>query len=230
MNPGAVHRVRDPAGISDDRETGHRKGREIVSVRDRPGDRLRAPRDVDAISPTESQGGRMSVDWTARPDVRRFSLREDPGVAALVRLAYEQEEEVRIQVGHVFAAESILVGDDLLELPNESGLARDETRGSVRTNDEARVDGVAIRLDPPGAIVLGQTRDPRRRSQLGAIVHGLLHDPTVERGPVDRVSGQAGDVEPLPIRGDALGTGDALRDPFIPRAESVRQEAELAHS
>src|SRR5207244_12837690 len=80
----------------------------------------------------------------------------------------------------------------------------------------------------PGAEGTGNRRDLGRRAQRRAIVDGAIDEPAIECGAVDRVSREAGDVEPSPVRRDALGTDDALGDPLLSGPEAVRRKAELA--
>src|SRR5207245_9995635 len=139
-----------------------------------------------------------------------------------------EEEELRFQERHVLAAESVLVRADPLEATDEARLARDEARRPVGADDDARIDRLAVCLDSPGAIVTGNPRDFGRCAQLRAIVDRAIDEPAIECGAVDRVPREAGDVEPSPVRRDALGPGDALGDPLLSRPGAVRPEAELA--
>src|SRR5256885_942450 len=230
MDPRAVHRIRDAARISDDREAGHRQGGQIVPIRNRAGDRLLPAADVDPEFPAEGHRRGVSVDRASRPDVHVLALREDPGVAAFVGLAHEQEEEIRIEDRHVLAAESIFVGNDLLESPNEARLAGDEARRPVRTDDDPRVHGFAVRLDPPAAVVPGDPGHPCRRPQVRPVAHGSLHDPAIEGRSVDRIPGKPRDVDPVPVGGDALRPRSPRGDPLLAGTEAVRLEAELAHA
>ena len=230
MDARAVHRVRDPRRIPDDGEAGRCEGRQVVPVRDRAGDRLRAPRDVDAEPPAEGDRRGVSVDGPAGPDVHTIALREDPGVASLVHPAHEQQEEVRVEDRHVFPAEAVLVRDDLLQGPHEAGLSRGQARGPIGADDHAGVEGLAVRLDAPATVVPRDRRHPRRGPQGRAVIDRVVDDPSIERGPVERVSGQSRDVKPFAVRGDAFRSRDFLGDPFLPRLESVRPETELAHA
>src|SRR5207245_2793047 len=147
-----------------------------------------------------------------------------------LRCSDVEEEELRIKEGDVVPAEPVLVCAVSFEAPHEARLARNEARRSVRTDHDVRINRLAVRLDPPSAVVTGNPGDLGRCAQLGAIVHRAVDEPAIEHRAVDRVARKAGDVEPGPVRHDAFRAGDALGDPLIPRSEAVRRESELAHA
>src|SRR2546430_2073254 len=105
-----------------------------------------------------------------------------------------------------------------------------DTCQAVRADADARIDCLAVRLDPPSPVVTGNPGDLGRRAEFAAIVHGAIDEPAVERRAVERVARETGDVEPLSTWHDALRARDALRNPFVPRPQSVRREAEFAHA
>src|SRR2546427_9971731 len=230
MDPRPIERVRDARGISRDCQAGSRKRGQVVPRRNRTGDGLRLPVDVDAELAAEVHRGGVRVDVPSGADVHRIAFREDPRVTALVRFADVEEEELRIQEGDVFAAEPVLVCADSFEAPHEARLARDEACGSVRADHDARVDRLAVRLDPPSAVVTRNPRDLGRCAQLGAMVHGAIDEPAIEHRAVDCVARKAGDVEPGPVRHDAFRAGDALSDPLISGSEAIRRESKLTHA
>src|SRR5437879_8426022 len=126
--------------------------------------------DVDAELAAEIHRGGVRVNVTSGADVHRIAFREDPRVTALVRFADVQEEELRIQEGDVFAAEPVLVCADSFEAPHEARLARNEARRSVRTDHDARINRLAVRLDPPSAVVTRTTGTLGRCAWIGAWV------------------------------------------------------------
>src|SRR5207249_41667 len=191
-------------------------------------DGLRPPVHVDAELAAKIHRGGVRVDVASGADVHRIALREYPRVTSLVRLSDVEEEELRFQERHVLAAESVLVRADPLEATDEARLTGDEARRPVGADDDARIDRLAVCLDSPPAIMTGNPRDLGRRAQLRAIVDRAIDEPAIECGAMDRVSREAGDVEPSPVRRDALGTDDALGDPLLSRPEAVRRKAELA--
>src|SRR5437660_10915466 len=76
----------------------------------------------------------------------------------------------------------------------------------------------------------GDPGHPRRRPEVRPVVHGPLHNRAVEGRSVDRVPRKPGEREAGPVRGYALRTRHALRDPRLAGTEAVRLEAELAHA
>src|SRR5437867_7619383 len=228
VDPRPVQGVRDARGIAGNGQARRPEGGQIVPRRDRTRNGLRPPVHVDAELAAKIHRGGMRIDVASRADVHRIALREYPRVTALVRLSDVEEEELRFQERHVLAAESVLVRADPLEAPDEARLTGDEARRPVGADDDARIDRLAIRLDSPGAVVTGNPRDLGRCAQLRAIVDRAIDEPAIQCGAVDRVSREAGDVEPGPVRRDALGAGDALGDPLLSGSEAVRREAELA--
>src|SRR3989304_1984491 len=84
-------------------------------------------------------------------------------------------------------------------------------RSSFRTSPTSR----AMKLAGPSAATTSRASD---------------EDPAVERGPVDRKSRKARDVEPTPIGDDALRPRHALDGPPRIRTKAVRCQAELAHA
>src|SRR5213594_3009266 len=228
MDAGAIQGVRDPRRIAGDREAGSRERGQIVSRRNRTRDGLRPPVHVDAELAAKIHRGGVRVDVASGADVHRIALREYPRVTSLVRLSDVEEEELRFQERHVLAAESVLVRADPLEATDEARLTGDEARRPVGADDDARIDRLAVCLDSPPAIMTGNPRDLGRRAQLRAIVDRAIDEPAIECGAMDRVSREAGDVEPSPVRRDALGTDDALGDPLLSGPEAVRRKAELA--
>src|SRR5207245_772022 len=171
-----------------------------VPRRNRTGDGLRLPVDVDAELAAEVYRGGVRVDVTSGADIDRIAFREDPRVTALVCFADVEEEELRIQEGDVFTAEPVLVCTDSFEAPHEARLARDEACGSVRADHDARIDRLAVRLDPPSAVVAGNPGDLGRCAQLGAIVHRAIDEPAIEPRAIDRDTREAGDVEQAYVR------------------------------
>src|SRR3989442_2588527 len=166
MEAGPVQWVRDPRRIAGDREAGSREGGQVVPRWNRTRDRLRLPVHVDPELAAKIHRGGVRIDVASGANVHRIALREDPRVAAIVRLADVQEEIIRIQEGHVLAAEAVFVRADPFEASDEARLPRDEARGSVCANQDARLDRVAVRLDSPDAVVAGKS--PRLRPSWGA--------------------------------------------------------------
>src|SRR5438445_11847300 len=110
-------------------------------------------------------------------DVHRIAFREDPRVAAVVGRADVEEEVLRIEKGNVLAPEAVLVGSDSFEVSDEARLACDETRGSVRADQDARLDGLPVRLDPPPAVATRNARDLRRCAEPRPAVDGTVDKP-----------------------------------------------------
>src|SRR2546422_8394610 len=230
MDAGPVQGVRAPRGIAGNREAGCPERGQVVSRRDRTRDGLRPSVHVDPELAAKIHRGGMRVDMASGADVHRIAFREDPRVAAVVGLADVEEKVLRIEKGDVLAPEAVLVRSDSFEVSDEARLACDETRGSVSADQDARLDGLPVRLDPPAAVVTSNARDLRRCAELRPVVHGAVDKPPIECRAADRITREPGDVEPGPVRHDARRAGHALRDPLIPRMQPVRREAELAHA
>src|SRR3989442_6719227 len=176
MEAGPVQWVRDPRRIAGDREAGSRERGQVVPRWNRTRDRLRLPVHVDPELAAKIHRGGVRIDVASGANVHRIALREDPRVAAIVRLADVQEEIIRIQEGHVLAAEAVLVRADPFEASDEARLPRDEARGSVRADQDARLDRVAVRLDSPDAVVAGNDPDLLPSVEVRPALHGAVHD------------------------------------------------------
>src|SRR2546422_9639906 len=151
MDAGPVQGVRDSRGIAGNREAGCPERSQVGSRRDRTRDGMRPSVHVDPELAAKVHRGGVRVDMASGADVHRIALREDPRVAAVVGLADVEEEVLRIEKGNVLAPEAVLVRSDSFEVSDEARLACDETRGSVRADQDARLDGPPVRPDPPAA-------------------------------------------------------------------------------